>query len=203
MSAATLLRLGIVDDHPVVRDGIAALLAREGDFDVVATGTSLDDARRLLAEGDLDVLLLDIRLGDETGLAALKTSRGPAVVILTAFDLPQYAEAAMRLGAAGFVLKTAPISELAEAIRRVAAGGVSFAVHPGAHVRLTSREREVLALLVDGRSNDEIAQSLRIASATVETHIKRMFARTQAASRTELASRALREGWLDVPEAET
>ncbi len=125
----------------------------------------------------------------------------PAVIVVTAYDYPQYADAALRLGAAGFVLKTAPIAELVDAIRRVAAGGLAFAVRPGGHAlaRLSPREHDVVRLVAAGRTNDEIGADLGIGSKTVETHLARLFERLGVASRTELAIRAVREGWLDVP----
>jgi DNA-binding NarL/FixJ family response regulator len=122
--------------------------------------------------------------------------------VLSAYDYPQYAEAALRLGAAGFVNKSAPLEELVDAIRRAAAGGMAFAVKPGrgrAHV--SPRELDVVRLVVEGRSNDEIGAQLGIGVKTVETHLRRMFERFTVASRTELAARALREGWLDIPPA--
>jgi DNA-binding NarL/FixJ family response regulator len=126
------------------------------------------------------------------------------VIVLTSYDYPQYAEAALRLGASGFVLKTAPISELLDAIRRAAAGGLAFGVRPGRAglvARLSERELDVVRLVVDGRSNDEIAFRLGIGPKTVESHLRRLFERLDIASRTELATRALREGWLEVPPA--
>ena len=121
-------------------------------------------------------------------------------MVLTAYDYPQYAAAALRLGAAGFVLKTAPIAELIEAIRRAASGGMAFGVRPmGLMPVLTAREREVVLLVVEGRSNDEIGVALGITSKTVEAHLRRLFDRLGLQSRTELATRALREGWLEVP----
>jgi DNA-binding NarL/FixJ family response regulator len=105
------------------------------------------------------------------------------------------------MGAAGFVLKTAPIAELLDAIGRAAAGGLAFSVRPRGETvaRLSSREHDVVRLVVDGRSNDEIAGALGIGPKTVETHLRRLFERFGLASRTELATRALREGWLEVP----
>lgn len=202
------IRLAIVDDHPVVRDGTAALLAAQSGIEVVGTAGSLGEARALVASTAVDVLLLDIRLGAESGLGLLAgetdTSGGrplPAIVVLTAYDYPQYAEAALRLGAAGFVLKTAPMAELLASIRTAAAGGMAFGVRPrpGDRARLSRRELEVVAQVVDGRSNDEIGAALGIGAKTVETHLARLFERFALASRTELATRALREGWLDLP----
>jgi DNA-binding NarL/FixJ family response regulator len=198
------VRLLIVDDHPVVRDGTAALLAAQPGIEVVGTAGSIDEATALLASTPSDVLLLDIRLGTDSGLRLLTESAAdaPAVIVLTAYDYPQYAEAALRLGASGFVLKTAPLTELLDAIRRVAAGGMAFSIRPrtGAGLaRLSERELDVVRLVVDGRSNDEIGARLGIGPKTVESHLRRLFERFDLASRTELATRALREGWLEVP----
>jgi DNA-binding NarL/FixJ family response regulator len=206
--AGALIRVGIVDDHPVVGEGTAAILRAQPDLEIVGVAESLDTARAagLVDSDNVDVLLLDIRLGAESGLGLLSGeahdgARRPAVVVLTAYDYPQYAEAALRMGAAGFVLKTAPLGELLDAVRRVAAGGLAFATRPGAPAgaRLTAREHDVVRLVVEGRSNDEIGAALGIGAKTVETHLGRLFERLGLASRTELATRALREGWLEVP----
>jgi DNA-binding NarL/FixJ family response regulator len=209
------IRVAIVDDHPVVRDGTAALLAAQPGIEVAGTAGSLAEARILLASTDADVLLLDIRLGTQSGLNLLtpdpvaagerhsadSNRPRPAIIVLTAYDYPQYAEAALRLGAAGFVLKTAPMTELLDAIRRAAGGGMAFGVRPrpSDRARLSRRELEVVTLVVEGRSNDEVGAALGIGAKTVETHLARLFERFSIASRTELATRALREGWLDLP----
>ena len=205
---APAVRVAVVDDHPVVREGTAAILATQPGIEIVGTAGSLEEARALLATTDADVVLLDIRLGTDSGLNLLSADAGgpdaqprPAIVVLTAYDYPQYAEAALRLGAAGFVLKTAPMTELLDAIRRAAAGGLAFGVRPrpGARARLSRRELDVVGLVVEGCSNDEIGGALAIGAKTVETHLARLFERFGIASRTELATRALREGWLDLP----
>lgn len=204
------IRVAVVDDHPVVRDGTAALLAAEPGLAVVGTAGSLAEAAPFIDADRVDVLLLDIRLGPESGFELLtagaaasaedETKALPAIVVVTAYDYPQYTEAALRLGAAGLVLKTAPMTELVGAIRRAAAGGLSFDRRPGGGaVHLTGRELDVVRLVVEGRSNDEIAAALGIGARTVETHLGRLFERLGVASRTELASRAIREGWLEVP----
>lgn len=204
--AGDLIRVAIVDDHPVVAEGTAAILRSEPDLDVVGVAPSVAaaDAAGLFDGDTSDVMLLDIRLGTDSGLRALDAERTatcrPAIIVLTAYDYPQYAEAALRLGAAGFVLKTAPLTDLVDAIRRVAAGEMAFAVRPaGRGVRLSAREHDVVRLVAEGRSNDEIGAALAIGSKTVETHLARLFERLGVASRTELAARAIREGWLDVP----
>lgn len=200
------IRIAIVDDHPVLREGTAALLAAQPGFEVAGVASSLEEAEALVTASPVDVVLLDIRLGSDSGLRWLTpadpSQTRPAVIVLTSYDYPQYAEAALRLGASGFVLKTAPIAELLDAIRRAAAGGLAFGVRPGSSgpiARLSERELDVVRLVVDGRSNDEIATRLGIGPKTVESHLRRLFERFDLASRTELATRALREGWLEVP----
>ena len=215
-----VIRVAIVDDHPALREGTATLLAREPDIEVVATLGALAEIRALIGGPDPpDVVVQDIRLGEESGLRMLGGEAGagaapgshaagaaesggarPAIILWTAYDYPQYAAYAYRAGAAGFVVKTAPTAELIEAIRRVAAGGVYFSSRPDLGTRpLTGREHEVLALIVEGHSNDEIGARLGITTRTVEAHLTRLYERSGVHSRTELAMRAVREGWLDVP----
>jgi len=205
------IRIAIVEDHPVVREGTAAILAAQPGLLVVGTAGSLTEARALLARVEVDVVLLDIRLGAESGLGLLtatdrlaadsRPANRPAIVVLTAYDYPQYADAALRMGAAGFVLKTAPLGEIVAAIRLAADGGLAFRVRPTGPgtERPTARELDVVRLVVDGCSNDEIGSALGIGARTVETHLRRLFERFAVASRTELATRALREGWLEIP----
>jgi DNA-binding NarL/FixJ family response regulator len=193
-----VIRVAVVDDHPLVREGTAALVDRQEDMEIAGVAGSLEELRPILEAGATDVLLLDLRLGQESGFELLRSDVAmPAVVVVTSYDYPQYADAALRLGAAGFVVKTAPTAELLDAIRRAAAGGLAFGVRPGSGVALSAREREVLQLVVHGASNDEIGSRLGISSRTVESHLRRLFERFGVASRTELAARALREGWLE------
>jgi len=204
MTGSAAIRVAIVDDHPVVREGTAALLAAQPGLRMVGTAASLEGAAPFLDPAAVDVLLLDIRLGSESGLTLLggdALAPRPAIVILTAYDYPQYAAAARRLGASGFVVKTAPVAQLVEAIRCAAAGGEAFGCGPDhpAPAAPTRRELEVVRLVVEGRSNDEIGAALGITSKTVEGHLRRLFERLGLQSRTELAARALREGWLEVP----
>ena len=196
------IRVAIVDDHPGRREGTAALLAAQPGLRISGTAESIEEAVVLIESTAIDVLLLDIRLGTDSGLrllADVPADDRPAVVVVTSYDYPQYVDAAMRLGASGFVLKTAPIAELIDAIRRAAAGGLAFGRRPGEAVRLSERELDVVRLVVDGKSNDEIGARLGIGAKTVESHLRRLFERLDVASRTELATRALREGWLEVP----
>jgi DNA-binding NarL/FixJ family response regulator len=209
-----MIRVAIVDDHPALREGTATLLDREPDIEVVALVGTLDGIRALLASHQPpDVVVQDIRLGEESGLRLLAGDSGqdPAgdhpfgpvdarIILWTAYDYPQYAAYARRAGAAGFVVKTAPVAELIGAIRTVASGGTHFGTHadPSA-TPVTSRELEVLRLVVEGMSNDQVGMTLGITTRTVEAHLTRLYERSGTRSRTQLAARALREGWLDVP----
>jgi DNA-binding NarL/FixJ family response regulator len=198
------IRVGIVDDHPIALSGLDAALATIPGMDVVGHAGSIAAARHLVAVAAVDVLLLDIRLPDGNGLELLSelgSMSRPAVIIISSFDLNQYVAAAVRFGARGFVLKTAPLERLIEAIRRVADGESAFSAEQLREARtgfvsLTPRERAVLRLVLSGCSNDEIAAKLQIVTKTVEVHLSRLYARFGAMSRTELALRADREGWL-------
>jgi DNA-binding NarL/FixJ family response regulator len=199
------IRVAIVDDHPVVRDGMAALLREYPEIEITGTAASLGLAEPLLDSTLVDVLLLDIRLGEETGFQLLErhrdAARRPAVIVLTAFAQAEYAAAAYRLGAAALVVKTAPVHELVAAIRSAALGGSAVA-QPGRRATnptLTTREQQVVRLVVEGRSNDEIGAALGIATKTVEGHLRRVFERLGIDSRAELSARAVAEGWLEVP----
>ena len=199
-----LIRVAIVDDHPVVRAGTASIVEGAPDLELAGTAASLDEAAPFVDATRVDVLLLDLRLGQEFGLDAFATASRPmpAIVVVTSYDYPQYVDAAMRLGAVGYVLKTAPIEELLNAIRRAAAGKLSFDVRPSEQRRpLSVREHDVVLAVVEGLSNDEIATRLAISPKTVESHLRRLFERHGLASRTELATRAIRDGWLEVPPA--
>lgn len=201
------VRVLLVDDHPVVLDGLEGALAREPDLAIAGQATSCDDARSILAREAIDVALVDIRLPDGSGLELMSeygtAGSGPAWIVLSSFETPQYVAAAVSLGAAGYLLKTAPIGEVVEAIRRVAAGATAFtaeqlrAAASAGTFRLRILEREIVRGVVAGRSNDEIARELGVARKTVEAHLTRLFNHFGVSSRTELALRAEREGWLE------
>jgi DNA-binding NarL/FixJ family response regulator len=201
------IRIALIDDHPVVLGGLDAALGSIDDLKVVAHAQSIAEGRAVLARDDVDVALLDIRLPDGNGLQLLSEptqGRRPAVIILSSFLTTQYVAAAVRFGAQGFLLKTAPLPDLIEAIRRVAAGGSAFTADQlregnTGFVSLTVREREVLRLVIRGRSNEEIGVEIRASRKTVEAHLSRLYDRYGIrGGRIELAIRAEREGWLDV-----
>jgi DNA-binding NarL/FixJ family response regulator len=197
----------IIDDHPVVIAGLRSSLASQPDIAVVAEARTLGEARHGLASTVVDVVLLDLRLPDGSGAELLSMAAGdrPQFIVLSSFESPQFVDASLRLGATGFVLKTAPMAELVDAIRRVAQGHVAFsarllrAARANPWIPLTQRERLVIAELIEGRTNDEIAARLSLSTKTIETYVSRLLERFNSPSRTELAVRAEREGWLEVP----
>jgi DNA-binding NarL/FixJ family response regulator len=201
-----MTRLGLVDDHPVVLQGLEAALAGIEGLEVVARGSTFAEAHEIVLRDDVDVLLLDVRLPDGNGLELLQEAmrRGrPAVLIVSSFRSRQYVAAALRFGASGFMLKTAPLRDLIAAIRSVAAGGTAFTneqIRDGqaGFVSLTHRERQIVELVLAGRSNEEIAVALSTSRKTVEYHLSRLYERYGILTRVELALRADHEGWLDL-----
>lgn len=203
---AGLIRVAVVDDHPVVLSGLGTALQTVDDIEVVGQGRSVVEARALAARDDVDVLLLDVRLPDGNGLdllSELTDHAGPAVLVLSTFKTRQYVAAALRFGARGFMLKTTPLEELIAAIRQIATGGSAFSpeqLREGrtGFVSLSPRERQIVALVIAGRSNDEIAAQLETSRKTVEVHLSRLYERFDVMTRLELAMRADHEGWLDL-----
>jgi DNA-binding NarL/FixJ family response regulator len=199
------IRLGIVEDHPIVAAGTASVLAATDGFDVAWTAADLEQARDRIAEGAVDVVVVDVRLGTDSGLDLLREAHAgrqasperPAFVVLTGFDYPQYRVAAARLGAAALVTKMAPIEELIEAIDRAAGGERDLP--PLAPPYPTHRDLQVVRLVAAGRTNAEIAGELDVSEKTVEGRLARLFDRLGVASRTELATRAISEGWMELP----
>ena len=201
-----MIRLLIVDDHPAVLGGLRGALESHPEIGEIVVAGSRAEALEVLRCGRVfDVALIDIRLTDGSGLDLMEAggvAAPPAWIVLTSFDTPQHVAAALDLGASGFLLKTAPLMEVADSIAVVARGGTAFASRHLAAARnlrrlpLTAREREVVERLVAGRSNDEIAMDLGLARKSVEAYLSRLYERFGVASRTELALRADREGWL-------
>ena len=203
------IRLGIVDDHPMVTNGLVAALATIDDLVVIARGSTIEHAREMLVRDDMDVVLLDVRLEDGNGIQALaeRGSRArPAVLVISSFKTSQYVAAAARFGAGGFLLKTVPLNDLVNAIREVHGGGSVFTTEQldKGFVMLAPREREVVRLAMDGLSNKEIGARLTMSPKTVESRLTDIYERFGiAGGRVELSRRAADEGWLDIePPAE-
>jgi DNA-binding NarL/FixJ family response regulator len=195
-----------VDDHPVVVEGLATSLRRQPGLDVVGMAGTVAETRTIIDATSPDVVLADVRLPDGSIFEAMRAGGGlppdgPAWIILSSFDAPQYVATAVRLGAAGYMLKTAPLDDIVDAIERAAAGLLTFTASQmraiQASPRLSPRELEIVRLMAEGLSNDEIGMRLGIARRTVEKHLSRVFERFDVTTRTELAIRAQREGWLE------
>jgi two-component system response regulator DesR len=198
------IRLAIVDDHPMVTGGLDAALGTVEDLEVVARGGSVVEAREILGRDDVDVVLLDVRLEDGNGIQTL-AERGPrakpGVLVISSFKTSQYVAASARFGAAGFLLKTVPLQTLVEAIRTVASGGSVFTLEQlqKGFVTLTSRERQVVGLAMEGLSNKEIGARIGTSPKTVESHLSAIYDRFGIlGGRIELSFRAAEEGWLDI-----
>ena len=206
------IRVGVIDDHPSVVAGLADAVRAAPGLTLAATGSTLGDALRMLA--DIDVLVCDLQLaGGAEGLRVVEAALGaavgtggapPAVVLLSGFDQPSLVRAAIERGAAGFLSKSADVATILDAIRTVAAGGTVFSAamlrSTQSAVRSPSdRERQVIALVVGGATNAEAASALDLSEKTVESHLRRLFDRYGLLSRTELAVLAIREGWVPVP----
>lgn len=206
MSAVTVF---VVEDHPVVREGLRMLLEAAGDLHVLGVAASASGALEALRASPPQVVLLDLDLGDEDGLACLprllEAAPAARVLILTAVREPGRDEAALSAGARGFVRKEAPADELLRAIRTVAAGGLWFdpgmlaalkAPGPRADplAALTARERDVVRLVGEGLRNEEIARRLGIGEKTVRNHLTAVFDKVGVSGRLELAVFAYRHG---------
>lgn len=197
-----MTRVLVVDDHPIVREGLVALLATVPDVCVVGEAGDGDSAVRTALAERPDVVLMDLNLPGVPGLEAtrrvLRELPEVAVLVLTMVDDDATVLAAMRVGARGYVLKGAGQAELVGAIRTVAGGGAVFgagvagAVLAGSRRNaspLTDREAEVVALIADGRSNSEIARELGLSLKTVQNHVSRILQKMQVRDRTQAAFR--------------
>ncbi|MGW5239362.1 response regulator [Monashia sp. NPDC004114] len=198
-----MIRVLVVDDHPLFRDGLAGLLATVDDTEVVGLAGDGDTAIQLAAALTPDVVVIDFNMPGLPGLEAIRRlvrlQRRPAVLVLTMVEDPDAVTASLQVGASGYVLKGAAQEEVVAAIRTVASGGAvvgaraaqQFLSRRGpAHPDLTEREAEVLALLAQGRSNTEIARELDISVKTVQNHVSHVLAKLQVRDRTQAAFRA-------------
>jgi DNA-binding NarL/FixJ family response regulator len=209
-----VLRVLIVDDEELVRTGLRMILEAEEDIVVAGHAVNGADAVRRSHELAPDVVLMDIRMPGMDGLEAtrkiLTAQSGVKVVILTTFDLDEHVYEALRAGASGFLLKDAPAHQLVHAIRVAAAGDAllapsitrrliaSFAPPPSANrislPDLTARELEVLTLLAEGLSNNEIAAQLFVSDATVKTHVGHILNKLGVRDRVQAVVAAYRSG---------
>ena len=199
-----MIRLAIIEDHPAIAEGLAALLRGELDVTVVGTAPDSVSADRLIQTQLPDVILCDIRLaGTVDGLEVLaRHTPGPAFIMLSAYSYPSYYVAAVEHGAKGYLSKMATIEQVLKAVRSVAAGGTAFPDDVRRAVRTalrppTPREAQILALVAEGQANSEIAERLSLRVKTVESQLRRMFDRYDVTSRTSLVRVAQRQGWIE------
>ncbi|NCD21002.1 MAG: response regulator transcription factor [Actinobacteria bacterium] len=219
--AEARIAVAVVDDQHLVRSGLAMLINSQPDLTVVAEAASGTEAVSSPAVRGADVVLMDVRMPQMDGIEAtrrlLAGGAGPRVVVLTTFDVDEYALHAIEAGASGFLLKDAPPEELLAAIRTVHRGDAVIApsttrrlldhLAPTLRQRnhadarevaavesLTPRERQVLALIARGDSNQEIAAELFLSEATVKTHVGRILAKLGARDRVQAVVTAYRTG---------
>jgi DNA-binding NarL/FixJ family response regulator len=220
-----MIRVVLADDQALVRAGFRALLDAQGDIEVVGEAGNGEEAVRLATQLTPDVVLMDIRMPGMDGLSATRgiaaddRSAGVRVVILTTFGLDEYIFEAIRAGASGFLVKDTEPGELVQAVRVVAGGEAllspsvtkqliaEFAARakeprtPDSLEQLTDREREVVALVAEGLSNEEIAGRLFVSPSTAKTHVSRAMGKLGARDRAQLVviayeSGLVRPGWL-------
>ncbi len=200
-----MIRVLIAEDQTMVLGALSALIGIEADLEVVGEARDGREALSLALQKIPDVIVTDIEMPGMTGLdlaAELKRQGSRSrVVILTTFARPGYLRRALEAGAAGYLLKDAPSAHLADAIRRVAAGG--RAVDPSLAAEawtepdpLSDREREVLRLAGEGRSGPEIARALRLSEGTVRNYLSEAIGKVGARNRVEAARLARQKGWL-------
>jgi two-component system response regulator DesR len=200
-----VIRILVAEDQAMVLGALSALLEIESDFEVVAQARTGDEALTLALHHRPDVVVTDIEMPGMTGLdlAAQLKSRGAAsrVVILTTFARPGYLRRALEVGACGYLLKDAPSAQLADAIRRVAAGGRAIDASLASEAwtdadPLTDRERQVLRLADEGLSGAEIAKRLKLSEGTVRNYLSETIGKLGARNRVEAARLARQRGWL-------
>lgn len=205
MSDQASIQVFCVDDHPLLREGISAIINNQSDMSLVAEATNGSEAIQKFRDHQPDVTLMDLRLPDMSGIDALIAIRADfpeaRVIMLTTFEGDVEIQRSLEAGARGYLLKSMPPKEMVEAIRQVHAGrkwiprelAAHLAEHLGAE-RLTEREIEVLQHIAGGNRNRDIAELLFISEETVKVHIKHIMEKLGAADRTQAVAIAVRRG---------
>lgn len=199
------LRILIADDHPLVREGLAAIIGRQPDMQVVAQARNGGEALQKFLSESPDLCLLDLRMPGTDGIEAigaiLAERPSARVIILTSFETQEDIYRAVQAGAKGYFLKDSPPEELIECIRAVAAGGTWIPPAVGAKLakrvtdqELTAREKEVLQALATGKSNKEIGVAYNISEATVKVHVTHILEKLKVGGRTEAINQAVKRG---------
>ncbi|GGA69671.1 DNA-binding response regulator [Pseudoclavibacter endophyticus] len=215
------IRILVVDDHPLVRAGLAGLIDDEADLEVVGEASTGEAAAAVARAVAPDVVLMDLRMpgigGAEATIAVREAAPASRVLIVTSYDTDDEILSAIDAGASGYVLKSSPADEILEAVRRVAAGEVALAPTVAAKLleqtrrsrarghepdgsdarrALSARETEVLRLVALGHSNAAIGRELFIGEATVKTHLAHIFEKLEVRDRTRAVTRAMELGLL-------
>jgi two-component system, NarL family, response regulator len=210
MSDSTTIRVILVDDHPVVRFGLAAIIGLQPDMAVVAEAGSGEEACSICAKQPADVVLMDLRLPGLSGVEAIRAIRKERpklrFIVLTTYDGDEDIHRALEAGAQAYILKGMSHNELVNAIRTVHSGlkyipasvSKSLAERPP-HSELSARELEVLELIVKGHSNREIGEALGISEATVKWHVNIILSRLNVSDRTQATVAALQRGIVHLP----
>ena len=199
----------IVDDHSVVREGLASLIGRKADMTVLGEASNGREAVELWKQHRPDVTLVDLRMPELDGVGVIKEIRSKderaRFVVLTTFDGDEDIFRAIQAGAKGYLLKDVPRDALMDCIRRVHAGETCVPVHLAMKLAnrvsgetLSEREIDVLKLMALGRSNKEIGSALFISEGTVKSHVKSIFAKLNVISRTEAVANATRRGLIQL-----
>lgn len=205
-----MIRIVLADDHPVVRAGLRAMLSGDPALDMIGEAATPDDAVTLATDLTPDVVLMDLQFGtDQTGADATRRIRvlpnPPAVLVLTNYDTDSDILGAVEAGASGYLLKDAPPEELIAAIHAAAAGETALAPAIAGRLlarmrspqpSLSTRETEVLRLVADGATNNEIAAQLHISDATVKSHLVHIYTKLGVSSRTAAVATARDTGLL-------
>lgn len=205
MNSTTPIRIFSVDDHPLMREGIAAIVRNEPDMLLVAEASSGNEAIRGFREHHPDITLMDLRLPDISGIdamIAIRTEFADArIIMLTTFEGDVEIHRALQAGAHGYMLKTMPRRQLVETIRKVHAGKKHIppevAAHLAEHISdeaLSKREVEVLQKIAGGNRNCDIAELLFISEETVKGHVKHIMEKLGASDRTEAVAIGIRRG---------
>jgi len=215
-----MIRVCLVEDQTLVRQGIKSLLSLATDIEVVAEATDGEDALRVIPSCGADVVLLDVRMPKKSGLDVLSELGAknalPPTIILTTFDDDDVVLDGVKAGAKGFLLKDVSLEELTQAIRSVAAGETSIRFTAADRIlaglrdkprvpstdlpeSLTERETEVLQLLAGGYSNREIADALGMVEGTAKNHVSNILSKLGVRDRTRAVLKAIALGWLTSP----
>jgi two-component system, NarL family, response regulator len=205
----TKIRILISDDHPVIREGLATILALQNDLKVVGQARDGEEACLLYDQLSPDILILDLRMPKNDGLEVIRDLMTripkPRIIVMTSYESEQDIRQALRAGAKAFLVKGADPQQIRESVRRVAKGETFLPAEIGlklaesmSHPELSNRETEVLQYLAGGRSNKEIGRILYISEGTAKHHVKSILSKLDAIGRTEASAIAARRGLIRV-----